>query len=164
MWAVRTIVQAIALATTGALLGLGVNALRPAGVSVLRPWVGDNDATAECALASADPVRIDVVAAMRLLATHAAVFGDVRGASEYAAGHVVDAVHLPCSAEAPEWLVSVAKTSTVVLYGGDDADPDPVAQSLAANGYRDVRVLSGGFRAWRDGGGSAASGPCEVGN
>ena len=103
MWAVRTIVQAIALATTGALLGLGVNALRPAGVSLLRPWVGDNDATAECALASADPVRIDAVAAMRLLATHAAVFGD-------------------------------------------------------------VRVLSGGFRAWRDGGGSAASGPCEVGN
>ena len=107
MWAVRTIVQAIALATTGALLGLGVNALRPAGVSLLRPWVGDNDATAECALASADPVRIDAVAAMRLLATHAAVFGDVRGASEYAAGHVVDAVHLPCSAEAPEWLVSL---------------------------------------------------------
>ena len=64
MWAVRTIVQAIALATTGALLGLGVNALRPAGVSLLRPWVGDNDATAECALASADPVRIDAVAAV----------------------------------------------------------------------------------------------------
>jgi len=77
---------------------------------------------------------------------------------------VVDAVHLPCSAEAPEWLVSVAKSSTVVLYGGDDADPDPVAQSLAASGYGDVRVLQGGFRAWRDGGGSAASGPCEICN
>jgi rhodanese-related sulfurtransferase len=91
-----------------------------------------------------------------------AVFGDVRQAAEYAAGHVVDAVHLPCSAEAPDWLANVAKSSTVVLYGASDADADPVAQSLRASGYGDVRVLSGGFPAWQASGGSAASGPCSV--
>ena len=154
----------IALTTAGALLGLSVNALHPGGVALLRPWVPENEGTAECAVASVGPTRIDVAAAMRLLAAQEAVFGDVRTASEYAVGHVVDAVHLPCSAEAPDWLASVAKTSTVVLYGGDDGDADPVAQSLAATGYHDVRILSGGFRAWRDAGGSAASGPCEVCN
>ncbi len=164
MWTMRTILRTLVLAIAGALFGLCVNALHPAGVSVLRPWVAENEGTAECAVASVGPARIDVAAAMRLLETHEAVFGDVRAALDYAAGHVVDAVHLPCSAEAPEWLVSVAKSSTVVLYGGDDADPDPVAQSLAASGYGDVRVLQGGFRAWRDGGGSAASGPCEICN
>jgi rhodanese-related sulfurtransferase len=161
---VRTVLQTIALAMAGALLGLVVNALHPAGVSILRRWVAVNEGTAECAVASVEPAHIDVAAAMRLLAAHEAIFGDVRAAADYAAGHVVDAVHLPCSAEAPEWLATVAKSETVVLYGGDDADPAPVAQSLAASGYGDVRVLSGGFPAWRDNGGSAASGPCEICN
>jgi len=161
MWIVRTVLQTVALASAGALLGVGVNAIRPDGVSLLRPWAAESDGTAECAVAL-EPARIDVASAMRLFTAHEAVFGDVRAAPEYAAGHVVDAVHLPCSAEAPDWLMSVAKSSTVILYGSDDTDPGPVAQSLAASGYRDVRILSGGFGAWRDAGGSAASGPCEV--
>ncbi len=155
--------QSIVLGIAGAGLGLALNALRPDGVSILRPWVGEADGAAQCAV-SAAPARVGVDEAERLLQARAAVFGDVRGADEYAAGHVVDAVHLPCSADAPEWLANVAKSSTVVLYGTEETDADPVAQSLSASGYRDVRVLSGGFPAWRAVGGSAASGPCEVCN
>jgi len=159
---VRTLAQSTVLAAAGALFGLVVNAVRPAGIAILRPWGGDGEGAAQCAVAAVEPARIEVAEAMHLFAAHEAVFGDVRDAADYATGHVADAVHLPCSAEAPDWLATVAKSSIVVVYGGDAADPDPVAHSLTTNGYRDVRVLSGGFRAWRDAGGSAASGPCEV--
>ncbi len=153
--------QSFALASIGAVLGLVLNAVRGDGVALLRPFVPEAEGAAECS-APAGPVEIDVTEAEELLAAHEAVFGDVRSAAEYAGGHVVDAVHLPCSADAPDWLANVAKYSTVVVYGEKDADADLVAHSLSGSGYRDVRVLRGGFAAWRDGGGNAASGPCEV--
>lgn len=153
--------QSVALAAAGAVLGLVVNAVRPDGVALLHPWASEVEGTAECAVAAVS-TRIGIDEARRLQETHAAVFGDVRGAAEYAAGHVTDSVHLPCSADVPAWLAAVGKSSTVVLYGADDSDAEPVAQSLRASGYQDVRVLSGGFAAWRASGGSAASGPCEA--
>ncbi len=160
---VQAVLGSVALAVVGAALGFVINGVRPDGVPLFRPFVADGLGTAEC-VASSAPARIDVGDAERLQAARGAVFGDVRTADEYAAGHVVDAIHLPCSADAPVWLGNVAKSSTVIVYGGSEADADQVAQSLAANGYVDVRVLDGGFAAWRDQGGSAASGPCEVCN
>jgi rhodanese-related sulfurtransferase len=159
----QALVGSLVLAAVGAVLGLAINGIRADGVPLFHPFVADGLGTAEC-VASAAPARIDVGEAERLQDARGAVFGDVRSADEYATGHVVDAIHLPCSADAPVWLANVAKSSTVIVYGGSDADADQVAQSLAANGYADVRVLSGGFGAWRDHGGSAASGPCEVCN
>jgi len=149
------------LAFAGAALALLLNAVRADGVALFRPFVPETKGVAECSVATGPPA-IDVADAESLLAAHEAVFGDVRTAAEYAGGHVVDAVHLPCSADAPDWLGNVAKYSTVILYGEKDADADQVAHSLLAAGYRDVRVLRGGFAAWRDGGGLAASGPCDV--
>jgi rhodanese-related sulfurtransferase len=153
--------HSLALAFGGALLGLLLNVVRADGVALLRPFTPETTGPAECSAATG-PAEIDVTEAEELLAANEAVFGDVRSAADYASGHVVDAVHLPCSADAPDWLANVAKYSTVILYGEKDADADQVAHSLSAGGYRDVRVLRGGFAAWRDGGGSAASGPCEV--
>jgi len=153
--------QSATLAIVGATLALALDAVRPDGVPLFRAFPLSSEGAAQCAVTAA-PARIDVDEARRLFDARAAVFGDVRAADQYAVGHVVDAVHLPCSAEAPDWLATVAKTETVVLYGASEADAEQVAQSLAAGGYRDVRVLRGGFAAWRDAGGSAASGPCEV--
>jgi len=155
--------QTAALACAGAGTALLLNAARADGVAILRPFTPETQGASECSVA-AGPAEIGVTDAEALLAANEAVFGDVRSAADYATGHVVDAVHLPCSADAPEWLANVAKYSTVILYGERDADADQVAHSLAAAGYRDVRVLRGGFAAWRDGGGLAASGPCDVCN
>lgn len=157
----RVLVHTAGLTALGALFGLFVNALRPDGIALFRPFVTEAEGAAECVAASM-PTRVDVAEARHLLEAREAVFGDVRSAAEYAAGHVSDAVHLPCSADAPRWLASVDKAATVVVYGTRDAEADQVAQSLGANGYQDVRVLTGGFSAWQDGGGSAASGPCEA--
>ncbi len=153
--------HSLVLASLGAALGLLLNVGRSDGVALLRPFVPEVEGAAECS-APTGPVEIDVTQAEELLAAHEAVFGDVRSAAEYGSGHVVDAVHLPCSADAPDWLANVAKYSTVIVYGEQDTDADLVAHSLSGSGYRDVRVLRGGFAAWRDGGGNAASGPCEV--
>ena len=157
----RVLAQTVGLTAIGAIVGLLVNVLRPDGIVLLRPFVTEAEGATECVAASMSP-RVDVAEARHLLEAREAVFGDVRSAAEYAAGHVSDAVHLPCSADAPRWLASVDKAATVVVYGTRDADADQVAQSLNANGYQDVRVLTGGFSAWRDGGGSAASGPCAA--
>src|SRR5689334_25052828 len=88
------------LAVLGALGGLLVNAIRADGVAILRPFEPETHGATECSVA-AGPAEIGVTEAERLLAENEAVFGDVRPASEYAEGHVVDAVHLPCSADAP---------------------------------------------------------------
>jgi len=160
-WPMGVLRHSATLAFAGAMLGLLLNAIRADGVALLRPFEPETHGATECSVA-AGSVAIDVADAERLLAENEAVFGDVRPAAEYAEGHVVDAVHLPCSADAPDWLGNVAKYSTVILYGEKEADADQVAHSLSAAGYRDVRVLRGGFAAWRDGGGLAASGPCTV--
>lgn len=153
--------QSFGLAAAGAVLALLVNAIRPDGVALFRPFAPVAEGVTEC-VAGVTPPRIGVIEAEQLQRAHQAVFGDVRAAADYAAGHVVDAVHLPCSDEVPDWLATVAKASTLVLYGASEDDADAVAQSLSASGYHDVRVLRGGFPAWRANGGSAASGPCEV--
>lgn len=46
----------------------------------------------------------------------------------------------------------VSRDCQVVVYGADDAEADVarVADQLRVLGYRHVRILSGGFAAWRE--------------
>jgi 3-mercaptopyruvate sulfurtransferase SseA len=56
----------------------------------------------------------------------------------------------------PERLaLPIAPEKTVVLYDqrADDARTREIAEKLRASGYRDVRILAGGFAAWEQAGG-----------
>ena len=98
----------------------------------------------------------------------AAVFVDVRSAEEYAAGHVAGALSLPYSilrmmpedqggGYTDEELAPLKAVCTVLLYDAGDGSAE-TSHSLLRDRLPVLRVLEGGFQAWR-----AAGGPLQTG-
>jgi molybdopterin synthase sulfurtransferase len=107
--------------------------------------------TAELRTRLSDPT-VTIVDARRLAAYNGwRLGGAARG------GHIPGAVAFPT-----RWLTTVdgpevarllnskeiEQGHTVVLYGDDDTAVAALAETIAANGVQDVRVLDGGFPAW----------------
>ncbi len=93
-------------------------------------------------------------------------FVDARTATEFAAGHVTDAVHLPPAGHPGEAaaIAALRAFGRVVVYDGDYrcALADEVAARLRREGLPDVRVLEGAWPAWVAAGGSGESGFCPA--
>lgn len=92
-----------------------------------------------------------------------AVIVDVRDARDYERGHIVGAVHLPCSGDpmTDQMFSRLDHSLGVLVYGRDEAEPMQVAQSLVRRGYGGrVFVLAGGYDAWETSGLACQSGPC----
>lgn len=92
-------------------------------------------------------------------------FVDARSASDYEAGHVTGAVHIPMDTGALEArdVAVVESAAIVVTYCDTDdecAQSRRLAELLAQRGLRDVRVLRGGLPAWLELGYPAESGAC----
>lgn len=165
--------RAAAVLVVGGGLGVAVNLLRPDG---LRP--GGFVAAASCpasggaALAAPTPAAPAVAVqtpdeVQRLCGAPGVVIADVRPPDRYAAGHVADAVHLPCSAWGEvltKGLARVEGKQTLVVYGDSTAEAMPVAESLRQRLHGPppphVVVLDGGFPAWSQAGLACTSGPC----
>ncbi|MEK6608128.1 MAG: rhodanese-like domain-containing protein [Myxococcota bacterium] len=158
-----TLRGAMWIVVAGAAIGLAANALRADGLALLRPVRAEAAETAEACVAPEAQARVGVDQALELRKRGVAVFADVRPAAEYANGHVSDAVHLECRSTAPAWLDRIGRQKTLVLYDGGGADADSVAHALAQRGSLiDVRVLAGGFPAWRAAGAPSEAGRCEA--
>ncbi len=86
---------------------------------------------------------------------------------DYKAGHITGAVHINTDEveEGPVWnrlkdnelekfalKNGITKDTTVVLYGSDSMPAFRVAVILKYMGVNDVRVLNGGFNAWKNAG------------
>jgi rhodanese-related sulfurtransferase len=162
--------RAVALVGAGAALGLVVNAVHPNGVrfATFSPPVactqhegagGGPGAGASVALLSPSEVA-------SLCADPSALVADARPAARFAEGHVVGAIHLPCTSSqgaASAALDLLAARKTLVVYGDGTEDALPVAEEMRRRELRpDVRiaVLVGGFQAWSRAGLACASGPC----
>ena len=150
-------------------IGLGVNAVRPNGVSLrsFAPPVVCAGSTAG-AVASAVP-PVPVVApedAARLCGDPQTLIADVRPESEFAQGHVAGAIHLPCAASgsvADAAAGQVVGRHTLIVYGDDTGDARTVADEMRRRINRPdlhVMVLAGGFPAWSQAGLACSSGPC----
>ncbi len=157
------LVRAAALLFGGALVGLGVNKARPSGVAVF-----GFEAPTTCTAATeqeAPIVEMGPREASTLCAHPGVVFADTRPAAQFAAGHVVDALHLPCDTTASGAeiaLKDLARAETVIVYGDSTDDGRTVAETLRRHGLKaDIRVLGGGFPAWEKEGLACASGPCR---
>jgi thiosulfate/3-mercaptopyruvate sulfurtransferase len=168
---VRTLVHAAAVALAGAIIGLGANALSPRPAALGTPVHsaaerGGGMCAAAGAPAAARAPRISVAEAKALCDACTAGFVDARTATEYAAGHVTNAVHLPPAGHPGEAVAIAALRAygRVVVYDGDYscALADDVAARLRREGLPDVRVLEGAWPAWVAGGGSGTSGFCPV--
>jgi rhodanese-related sulfurtransferase len=157
--------RALVVVAAGALAGLGVNALRPQ--HGLRIGSFEPPAVCDQAEAAGQPLEIDPSEVDTACARAEVVIADARPAHRFAEGHVAGAIHLPCDAAgtvAASALAHLDHTRTIIVYGEDTADAQPVAASLRRRIHRpDLRiaVLRGGFKTWSKTGQACASGPCD---
>ncbi len=78
---------------------------------------------------------------------------DVRGADEYAAGHLADAINIPRGKT--EWVVPKKITDPgqkIYVYCKTGARGAHVVKMLKEVGYKDVTNVKGGFKTWASAG------------
>ena len=87
--------------------------------------------------------------AVRLANTGALVV-DVRDSTEYEAGHIIEARHIP-AAEIASRAESLKKfkEKPVIVYCDAGASSAGAARQLRASGFNKVVTLSGGLNSWR---------------
>jgi rhodanese-related sulfurtransferase len=154
----------VILAVVGAIGGAAVNSLRPDRVAfALSEPVG----TCSAPQASSAVEQLTPSEVTDLCSEGGVTVVDVRPEEQFVAGHVADAVHLPCSATtgaADDVLGRLVDDGRIVLYGQGTQDALEVAESLARRaspGASKVAILVGGFKAWDQAGLACSSGPCE---
>jgi rhodanese-related sulfurtransferase len=169
----RLPLQLLALLCGGSLLGLGLNAASPHPINLLQPVFsaaesggGTCSAPHGEAGAPSDFRSISPNDAAGMCTGCTAAFVDARAASEYAEGHVPNALHLPPHDHPGESeVIARLKTyPTVVVYDSGLACnlADTVASHLRTEGLSDVRILEGAWPAWERAGGPAESGACQA--
>lgn len=145
--------SAAAILLAAVVLGLVANAVSGTGV----PLVAE----------SAPPGRtIELAAARRLLADGGARFIDVRPREDFVAGHIAGAISVPYEERVgrlDSLRRALPRTQPLVVYcGGGECDAARAASVwLAGDGWRDVRLLRGGYAVWEAAGFpvSAGDGP-----
>jgi rhodanese-related sulfurtransferase len=134
-----------------AAIGLGVNAMRPAGL----PWI--YVPKKELSIAGLKVPLVDEKGAARFLNDPETVFVDTRPEKDYRERHVKSAVFLPAD-DTEERFVMVQglmpEDSRIILYCyGPECDmAEKVGQFLAKNGYTNMMIMTAGFRAWEKAG------------
>ena len=88
--------------------------------------------------------------AMHEVGCGAATLLDVREKEDWNAGHASGATHLP-RGEVELEIEELAPNldQRIICYCGGGSRSALVAQSLQKMGYRNVRSVAGGFRAWK---------------
>jgi rhodanese-related sulfurtransferase len=158
----------------GSLTGLGVNAASPHPADLLHPVFsaaesggGTCSAPHGDAVAPRSPFRsISPTEAAAMCTGCTAAFVDARAASEFAEGHIHNALHLPPHDHPGEAdaLAQLRSYPTVVVYDSGMACnlADTVAAHLREEGLPDVRILEGAWPDWVKAGGPAESGACQA--
>ncbi len=157
--------RAALLAVAGVLVGVAANAFTPRPALLGRPVVAAAEQPgAACTEAHGSIARIAVEDAKPLCIACSAVFVDARSAQEFAAGHVTGAVHLPPGEPVQPVLEKLRAKGSVIVYDRDRecSAADQVAAQLQAQGFRDVRVLTGAWPEWLARGGPGESGACGL--
>ncbi|MGZ5425477.1 MAG: rhodanese-like domain-containing protein [Candidatus Aminicenantales bacterium] len=97
---------------------------------------------------------ITVDEAEDLWRTAQAAFIDARRPSLYDEGHVPGARNVPASETVPSEILSSSRAGTLVVYceGGDCQSSLLLAKRLHDEGFQDIRVMTGGWEAWKSAG------------
>ncbi len=75
---------------------------------------------------------------------------DVREKVDFEAEHVPLAINMPID-EPDEDVKDLDKDKTLIVYCRAGGESRKVAQDLSEQGFKDVRVLEGGFMGWKRG-------------
>ena len=74
---------------------------------------------------------------------------DVRTIEEYKSGHIQDAIHFDFYSELfQKEILSIDKSSSIVLYCRTQNRSAKTANYLKENGYKEIAVLEGGISKW----------------
>ena len=74
---------------------------------------------------------------------------DVRTIEEYESGHIQDAIHFDFYSELfQKEILSIDKSSSIVLYCRTQNRSAKTANYLKENGYKEIAVLEGGISTW----------------
>lgn len=139
-----------------ALVGLGVNALSPAGISLVGEW--DVSKGVVSPNSKSQPVSRDieigtVAEAYALFKEKSVVFVDARDEAAFRQGHIEGAVHLfvyDYNTTFPSFMARFPLNQPIVAYcsGRTCEDSHTLARYLKEDGYTDVRVFVDGYPAW----------------
>ncbi|MFM2151825.1 MAG: hypothetical protein RL199_260 [Pseudomonadota bacterium] len=165
--------QLVALLLAGLGAGLVSNAVSPRPVELGRPVLPSNASatTGTCHAPVNDHPRVHpklpLAEALEACTACTAVFVDARGEAAFAEGHVTQALHLPAEgdAELAPVLAKVRAAPMVIVYDDDAGGcrlAQGVADRLAAEGVKNIRILEGSWSAWQKAQGPAQAGACEV--
>src|SRR5687767_8940736 len=171
---VPLVARTAVLLAVAAGLGVAVDALRPGGLRSKELQLASTCSARPGAPAAEAPAitEVEPAHAQHLCGDPGVMVADVRASERFVAGHIADAVHLPCAGNAAASsgpLSRLARAHTVVVYGDSTEEARPVAEALRARlggtggavaGPGRIVVLSGGFSAWDRAGLACSSGPC----
>ena len=74
---------------------------------------------------------------------------DVRTIEEYESGHIQDAIHFDFYSELfQKEILSLDKSSSIILYCRTQNRSTKTANYLKENGYKEITVLEGGIISW----------------
>ena len=77
------------------------------------------------------------------------VLVDVRTVEEYESGHIQDAVNFDFYSESfQKEILSLNKSSSIILYCRTQNRSTKTANFLLENGYKEIAVLDGGITSW----------------
>ena len=77
------------------------------------------------------------------------VLVDVRTVEEYESGHIQDAVNFDFYSESfQKEILSLNKSSSIILYCRTQNRSTKTANYLKDNGYKEITVLEGGITSW----------------
>ena len=125
-------------------------------IDSLRRWFGQEQSRTSTppagpANTAAPDTPVDVLDLNAAFEAHqaGARFIDVREPGEWSQGHIAGAVHHPIDTLEAQPQISVTRDTPVVTYCAAGIRAARGAAALAANGYRDVKVLEAGYGDWR---------------
>jgi len=149
----KTIKQVFFIALIVLVAGFASNRLR----SDKMPLVEDWSAKSNLVTSSGENLEISLSEATNLFKKGEAVFIDARSMAEYDAGHIKGAISLPYKEvdwKFVEAMAGVSEESAVITYC--DGETCELSMELAVflrnAGYKNVKVLSNGWSAWKQNG------------
>jgi len=122
-------------------------------LSSISPSLSQLHAAASVALAKEESGELDLSATKALFDTHSACFVDARSEYVYYKSHITGAISLSDSRfdeQFPDFRHNKAIETLIVVYCKEPSCgmARHVAKKLMKNGYRNVRVFSGGLIEW----------------
>lgn len=153
----KSIKPALILILVAVVIGIVYNIVSPQGIALVGSWskqiLEGNIVVPPSYDKNTDSPPISLADAMSLYNSPNTIFLDARTKEDYVKGHIKGALNLymeEYDTWAPQVLPKVSKDAVVVTYcGGDECELSLfLARNMTADGYKNLKILFGGWEEW----------------